>query len=198
MSDTPVPKTPQELADTPVIVLSDAAFDRLTEVLENDKTAEPSPALMALMNRPKRWVDVKNTKKKPKLRLAIELVGGDKELVVEHTAKVKTEDGPAFMYLNYALARTGWALIYTEEVIDDIQKLERIEIIRREEPLYRALRFVGLDKELELEVVTGLRLPTQGIFNLDQLPSGKWRLCYDTGTFPDHTQIESLNFTVLS
>lgn len=198
MSDTPVPKTPQELADTPVIVLSDAAFDRLTEILENDKTAEPSPALKALMNRPTRWVEAKDTKKKPKLRVAIELVGGDKELVAEHVVKVPVADGSPFMYLNYSMARTGWTLVYTDGVIDDIQKLERIEIIRREEPLYRALRFVGLDLELELEVVTGLRLPTQGIFNLDQLPSGKWRLCYDTGTFPDLTQIESLNFTVLS
>lgn len=42
-------------ANPEIIVLSDEAFDKMTEMLESNKG--PNPALVALMNRPKRWAN---------------------------------------------------------------------------------------------------------------------------------------------
>lgn len=39
------------------IVVSDEAFDRITEICESDEA--PSPALLALMSRQTRWVEKK-------------------------------------------------------------------------------------------------------------------------------------------
>lgn len=46
-----------KFSDEPeVIILSDKAFDKLTELIEDEK---PNPALIELMQRPKPWVDSK-------------------------------------------------------------------------------------------------------------------------------------------
>jgi len=42
-----------DFGKAPVIVISDKAFDKLTEILDNPP--EPTQALIDLMKRPKRW-----------------------------------------------------------------------------------------------------------------------------------------------
>lgn len=190
--------TPQELADVKEFVLPDEQFGQFSDLVNNKAR---NPQLDKLLSRPTRWANAsappKQAKKKAALRLAIELDGdkSGKELVVSKVQLLPESGGGPRLFLSSQAGDT-WSLLYTATVIADIHKLERIQIIRREEPLYRGLRLVGLDVEIELEVVTGLHL-SRGTFQLDQLPSGKWRINYDINTIPDFNKIESFIFTVL-
>lgn len=55
----------------------------------------------------------------------------------------------------------------------------------------RAIKLVGLDKELELSKVTAVKTE-KNMIHLDQLPDGTWRLIYNGFLIPDITKLEAL------
>ncbi|MDU8350747.1 DUF1778 domain-containing protein [Pseudomonas syringae pv. actinidiae] len=55
MLDTCSAQARMDILDQKHFIISDKAFDRLTQILEDSENAEPTPALVALMARKRPW-----------------------------------------------------------------------------------------------------------------------------------------------
>ena len=65
---------------------------------------------------------------------------------------------------------------------------------KREPFVKRSITIDGMDKKLELSIVTAVRT-TKEMIHLDQLKDGTWRLIYNSNLIPDITKVKG--FTIV-
>ena len=61
----------------------------------------------------------------------------------------------------------------------------------KKDKVKRKVVLEGIGTELELGRVTAVHMKKQAIY-LEQMPDGKWRLTYSTGTIPEISELEAL------
>lgn len=98
--------------------------------------------------------------------------------------------------------RVGSGAVVTQWKADLSQWSEKVSQLRRQEmtvvsakpkpKVRRALRIEGTEVLLELSKVTVVNL--EGVFHLDQLPDGTWRLTYSESLIPDLTKFPGFTF----